>query len=417
LAYAAAVIAIRILIGLCAAGLAGCASPRAGDPTKQPPGAVDAAVGTAPDPSPSPAADAAPAADVRPPGTTARCGNGVLEPGELCDGNCPTTCARTGCAQLILGGAAASCNAICVESGAVTACVSRDGCCPRECNGGNDGDCAQTCGPADGVCPSGCNPGQDADCKRPGGAACAASSECVSGYCIDGFCCTQGCGACQSCTGGGGTCVDIPRGRTDDFPANACSGEFLCDGSGNCRPRCNRPGDLMCSSPSGATGCGRSDWGFEEPAVPAGVSLEVETPSLAGTALLVTNARSNSGERSVTTTIPRDAVLGVGVNLCPDTFTQAPVRNRNASAYYYLDRFGPVGSLAYLRIKASGYDSTGNYNVLENRMSTPVIGRWTKISVNFQEAGFRGQRIAVDLYTGPDPDAETHLYVDDVRVE
>ena len=151
--------------------------------------------------------------------------------------------------------------------------------------------------------------------------------------------------------------------------------------------------------------------------MPEGVSLEVETPGLAGTALVVTNARSNSGERSVTTTIPRDAVLGVGVTLCPGTSTQAPVPNRNASAYYYLDRFGPVGSSAYLRIKASGYDSTGSYNVLENRTSTPVIGQWTKISVNFRDSGFRGQRIAVDLYTGPDPDAETHLYVDDVRVE
>jgi hypothetical protein len=361
--------------------------------------------------------DSAPGVEVQPPGTTARCGNGVLEAGELCDGNCPTACASSGCAKLILGGSAATCNAICVESGAVTACVPRDGCCPVGCNGGSDSDCAQICGPADGVCPSGCNPGQDTDCKRTGGATCAAGSECASGYCVDTRCCTQGCGQCQSCTGAGGTCVEIPQGHTDDFPATACNGDFFCDGSGGCRPRCNHPGELMCSSPSGATGCGRSDWGFEESAAPEGVSLEVDEPTLAATPLVVTTARANSGQRSITTTIPRDATLGVAVDLCPGTFTQAPVQNRNATAYYYVDRPGPASSGAFVRIKVAGYDSAGRYGVLENRSSAPAIGRWTKISINFQDTGFRGQGIAVDMYTGSDPDAQTQLYVDDVRVE
>jgi hypothetical protein len=404
------------LLALVAGGALACASPRSGTPIDPSPAPPDAADG--PPSAPAPQVDAASGPEVGSPAPpSARCGNGVVDVGELCDGNCPTSCPRGGCSPLTLLGKASTCDAVCVELGSVSACMPGDGCCPPACNAGNDGDCSQQCGPADGVCPGGCNPGQDADCKRSGGAACQASGECASGYCIDGACCTQGCGACQSCTGAGGTCVQIAQGRTDDFPANACSGDFACDGTGNCRARCDRPGDLMCTNPAGATGCGRFEWGFEEPALPEGASLAVDDPGLAATPLLVTTTRANSGERSVTTTVPRDAVLGVGVSPCVGSLTQTSLANRNATAYYYLDRSGPVGPLAYVRIKAWGYDSAGSPGEVENRTLAPPVGRWTKTSVNFQVYGTRAGRIELELYTGTEPDAETHLYVDDVRVE
>jgi hypothetical protein len=146
---------------------------------------------------------------------TATCGNGTIEPGELCDppSSCPQSCPRQGCTILGLQGAG-TCLARCVETGQQTACASGDGCCPTGCNAANDTDCAIQCGngviegmetcdplsscparcpaqgcrlrrlvnagtctaaciddgiettckPGDGCCPTGCNNVNDSDC-------------------------------------------------------------------------------------------------------------------------------------------------------------------------------------------------------------------------------------------------------------
>jgi uncharacterized protein (TIGR03382 family) len=84
-------------------------------------------------------------------GNPADCNNGTIDRGELCDGNCPATCAKPAdaCVESKLTGAAATCDAVCVES-PVTACKGGDGCCAAGCTNATDSDCAAGTGPGTG---------------------------------------------------------------------------------------------------------------------------------------------------------------------------------------------------------------------------------------------------------------------------
>jgi hypothetical protein len=76
------------------------------------------------------------------------CGNGKVESGETCDGNCPTqqTCtAPDPCLKPMLVGAAASCTAECTTM-PITKCAADDQCCPDGCTSVNDSDCSPSCG-------------------------------------------------------------------------------------------------------------------------------------------------------------------------------------------------------------------------------------------------------------------------------
>jgi len=72
-----------------------------------------------------------------------RCGDGVLDAGETCDGDCPTSCPDLGamCLQSVLFGSADRCNAMC-DSMPIVDCINNDGCCLPSCDGNNDNDCA-----------------------------------------------------------------------------------------------------------------------------------------------------------------------------------------------------------------------------------------------------------------------------------
>ncbi|MBN1274993.1 hypothetical protein JXA12_01765 [Candidatus Woesearchaeota archaeon] len=75
-------------------------------------------------------------------GIEAECGNGVTEPPETCDGDCPSSCNDGDpCTTETLTGSPASCDVVCVPA-AVTACTSYDGCCPSGCTSSNDNDCS-----------------------------------------------------------------------------------------------------------------------------------------------------------------------------------------------------------------------------------------------------------------------------------
>ncbi len=73
------------------------------------------------------------------------CGNGIVEAGETCDGNCSVTCPDLGIkcfASAVIG---ADCNVECMTA-QIFDCVDGDGCCPEgcdgmdaECPGGNGG--------------------------------------------------------------------------------------------------------------------------------------------------------------------------------------------------------------------------------------------------------------------------------------
>ncbi len=77
------------------------------------------------------------------------CGNGVVETGELCDGDsCPTSCQKstTTCFANVLQDAN-TCQATCAAT-AITTCVNNDGCCAPGCNNQNDSDCLGVLGDA-----------------------------------------------------------------------------------------------------------------------------------------------------------------------------------------------------------------------------------------------------------------------------
>jgi hypothetical protein len=80
------------------------------------------------------------------------CGNGIVEPGEKCDGKtCPTVCPTpdpASCLRFEFSGSASACDAEC-NMHAVTECRSGDGCCATGCKYPADTDCSKSCG--DGV--------------------------------------------------------------------------------------------------------------------------------------------------------------------------------------------------------------------------------------------------------------------------
>jgi hypothetical protein len=88
-------------------------------------------------------------------------------------------------------------------------------------------------------------------CKKANGQTCSMPSgaECLSGNCVDGYCCNSSCTTtCKACnvTGNLGNCSNIPTGGTDTNPANACTGTQACR-MGTCKKAngqtCNQNGD------------------------------------------------------------------------------------------------------------------------------------------------------------------------------
>jgi hypothetical protein len=133
---------------------------------------------------------------------------------EQCDANVytpPSTCTSTGqclapaslpCAPFACNGA--RCFGACTND---MQCVS-----PNTCQGGS-------CG------------------QKAVGAFCSMASECASGFCSEGVCCSTACtGVCQSCAlpNSMGTCGDVPTGAPD--PSNTCMAQAStsCGTNGMC---------------------------------------------------------------------------------------------------------------------------------------------------------------------------------------
>jgi hypothetical protein len=92
------------------------------------------------------------------------------------------------------------------------------------------------------------------------GIVCTASSQCQTGFCVDGVCCNAACtGACRSCALAGsiGTCVAVSAGSADPrhvcvvASAATCGTNGLCDGNGSCQ---RYPVGTTCAAPSCASG-------------------------------------------------------------------------------------------------------------------------------------------------------------------
>ena len=144
------------------------------------------------------------------PCAAATCSAGSYTPERTCNGS--GTCAAAG---------AISCGAFnCSPSGTcLTTCAT-------------DNDC---------IAPNICNAGQCT--KKPLGTTCAGGTECASGLCQQGVCCSSSCtGTCRSCalSGSAGTCTFVPVGadplsQCTDNGAAGCGTDGSCDGTGGCR--------------------------------------------------------------------------------------------------------------------------------------------------------------------------------------
>ncbi len=164
---------------------------------------------------------------------TAECGNGVLEPGETCDGDCPTSCTSTdACFGVVLSGSPDNCNVVC-DQVEIDVCAAGDGCCPSNCTEETDGDCVAGCGNGileagelcDGNCPTTCDDGIACTRDVLSGSATTCTAMCATepiNVCQAGdSCCPSGCSAANdndcacvptTCAAAGARCGMIPDG-------------------------------------------------------------------------------------------------------------------------------------------------------------------------------------------------------------
>lgn len=223
--------------------------------------------------------------------TLCHCGNGVVEPGETCDGNCPASCDDfNNCTVDSTVGSPADCNIQCEHTSQQT-CSGGDNCCPSTCTTANDSDCAAPCGnglidpgeTCDGNCPMSCDDGLQCttDSKSGSSATCdvvcthVTIATCFSG---DGCCavgcnsandtdCSSSCGnsvveppleSCdgncpQSCDDGNFCTLDTMSGSPQQCnvvcahaPISACNGNDGC-----CPANCTANNDSNCSQVCG----------------------------------------------------------------------------------------------------------------------------------------------------------------------
>ena len=155
------------------------------------------------------------------------CGDGNVDAGEVCDGDCPSSCdSGDACTIGTLTGSADTCDAVC-EYDSVTACANGDGCCPMGCTTADDDDCAAVCGNdlveanelCDGNCPSSCDDNDACTTDRLDGSASTCDAMCghtVVTACSSGDgCCPTGCTYDLD--------QDCPMPPPDDPPAIDCT--------------------------------------------------------------------------------------------------------------------------------------------------------------------------------------------------
>jgi cysteine-rich repeat protein len=158
----------------------------------------------------------------------ASCGNGALEPGELCDtgitggaGACPTTCDDgVSCTADAITGT--ECQQACANT-PITLPANNDGCCPPGANSTNDNDCPPDCG--NGVL----DPGETCDIAIPSG-----PGRCPT-TCNDGIACTT------NVLDNPGTCLaacSFPPITTPINNDNCCPTGANANNDNDCPPVC-----------------------------------------------------------------------------------------------------------------------------------------------------------------------------------
>ena len=205
------------------------------------------------------------------------CGNGVIEDGETCDGDCPELCeAADSCSVSSLSGSAGDCNVVCHEA-SITQCGGLDGCCPAGCDQTSDADCDGSCGDevldpgetCDGDCPTNCEDGiactEHLLTGTPGSCDVLCHTNIVSA-CVHGDgCCPAGCsfGVDDDCEMVCGNAVvegnELCDGNcpSDCDDGNDCTNDFLQGDASLCSATCVHEEITSCVDSDGccAAGC------------------------------------------------------------------------------------------------------------------------------------------------------------------
>ena len=173
---------------------------------------------------------------------------------KACDGNCEgcredLTGETTGtCAPLLPGTADDAANPICGDKGG----CGEHGMCACEDGELTPGEAGVDCG---GTCTNPSLPGNNA-CHTASPCLTGNNNDCLSAYCVDGFCCDVECGSpCFACNlvGLEGLCTRLAPGTEDTCGTNnACNGSGACDHSTG-QP-CGAGGDNECASALCLTG-------------------------------------------------------------------------------------------------------------------------------------------------------------------
>jgi hypothetical protein len=176
-------------------------------------------------------------------------GSGVCKGTGTCDGasacKASTTgkdCAPAECSDAVTVAKAAKCNA----SGECD--PDTLDCTPFVCDSKAIA-CTTTCA-KDADCAPGAHCLGDACVKSATGAKCAEAVECMSGNCVDGYCCDKACkGQCEACDGDGtaGSCKPVIGAPKNGRPG--------CDGTGPCAGTCGGALPDMCIYPHSDMAC------------------------------------------------------------------------------------------------------------------------------------------------------------------
>lgn len=187
-------------------------------------------------------------------GVGPECGNGIIEPGEICDGNCPDSC-DTSNACIVGTLIGKQCSRSCKQD-KITSCMSGDGCCPAGCDHASDTDCSKSCGDGevqdpetcDGDCPESCDDSDACTVDMMTGAAAQCSVTCshepTKASKVGDGCCPAGANA--------STDPDCPHKCGD----GVVTGGEVCEASGakKCPASCDDSDLCTTDSASGSAG-------------------------------------------------------------------------------------------------------------------------------------------------------------------
>lgn len=253
------------------------------------------------------------------------CGNGILDAGETCDGDCPESCpGASACTLWTLEGSAELCNARCVQS-EITVCQPGDGCCAAGCSSSNDSDCAPQCG--NGV---------------------VEGSELCDGNCPTREVCTSSGCILRQYSGEVGTC----DARCVETTISACS-----SGDGCCPDGCTAANDSDC-----VIDCrNAASWPPAWVAVEDAALVEINAQRAAGT-------DCPSGPKNVAASLTMD----------PSLREAARCHSLDMVNNNFFSHTGSDGSNFAQRANQAGFHGSPRYENIAagNGQAVPAVGQW-----------------------------------------